>query len=174
MLGWRGRDWRGGWVEAEGLQGQPQGAWIPWEISYGKHPRVGSRVFLVGDGEDRRCWNEALEPFLDIWGLADTGGNAGAEEGMAGSRGNGGIWGAKRGPDFGMGLGVGEVPSQRRKKGHGGEAILRVVGVVGGGQGRGLGRIGPPGSSLGLFYWHYQAFLCPGLASPSLLFFPRP
>lgn len=31
-------------------------------------PRVGLKVVLVGGGEERRCWSEALEPFLEIWG----------------------------------------------------------------------------------------------------------
>lgn len=42
---------------------------ILWET-----PRVGSKVVQVGGGNKWRYWSEALEPFLEIWGLADTGG----------------------------------------------------------------------------------------------------
>lgn len=41
---------------------------------------MGLKVVLVG-GVEHRCWSEALEPFLEIWGLADTEESAMVEEG---------------------------------------------------------------------------------------------
>lgn len=68
-----------GWRQRAGSDGGPElvRAWWEMPVQSGWGEPWGVRVVLAGDGEEqeRRCWSEASEPFLEVWGLADTGGS---------------------------------------------------------------------------------------------------